>query len=175
LAELFVVSNRRFERLRRKAPQIVIAAIAIAIVVVVLLEILEDIFVEGAPATGGPLQGLWNAIVLITQNVTSAVSSWGYPGVFVLMLLESSSLPIPSEVVLPFAGYLVSSGQLNFWVCVAVATIAGVAGSLIDYYLGMKGAHVLVEHKIFGKSFFTKGQLETTMRWFGRHGAVVVF
>ena len=68
----------------------------------------------------------------------------GYVGVFVLMLLESSSVPIPSEVILPFAGYLVSMGQLNFWVTIVVATVAGVAGSLVDYYIGLKGVHVLL-------------------------------
>jgi membrane protein DedA with SNARE-associated domain len=65
-----------------------------------------------------------NAIILLTRNFTDAVSSLGYAGVFVLMLLESSSLPIPSEVVLPFAGYLVSVGQLNFWATMLVATVA---------------------------------------------------
>ena len=90
------------------------------------------------------------------------------------MLLEASSLPIPSEVVLPFAGYLVSLGQLNMWVTVAVATAAGVAGSLIDYYIGLKAAHAISEHRVFGKVFFTRGQLEVAMGWFGRYGAVVV-
>ncbi len=167
--------NLTFERVRKKAPQIVLVTAAVAVAVVVLLEILEDVFLEGAPITGGPLQGLLSSIVLLTRNVTAAISSWGYPGVFVLMLLESSSLPIPSEVVLPFAGYLVSTWQLNFWVCVVIATVAGVAGSLVDYYLGLKGAHVLVEHKIFGKTFFTKGHLETAVNWFNKYGVAVVF
>jgi membrane protein DedA with SNARE-associated domain len=161
--------------MRKKAPQIIFAAIALAVIIVVLLEILEDTFVQGKPTVGGPLQWLWSGIVLMTQNVTTAVSSWGYPGIFFLMLLESSSLPIPSEVVLPFAGYLVSTGQLNFWVCLTIATIAGIAGAIIDYYIGFKGAHLIAEHKIFGKTFFTKTQLELAIRWFGRFGVLAVF
>ena len=102
-----LVSHRNLEQLRRKAPQLIIAAIAIAIVVYVLFEILEDVFIEGAPMTSGPLI---SAIISLTHNVTSTVKSWGYYGIFVLMLLESSSVPIPSEVILPFAGYLVSQG-----------------------------------------------------------------
>jgi len=143
-------------------------------VVVVLLEVLEDALV-GSTNVGGPLQWLWSSIVNLTRNVTATISSWGYFGVFALMLLESSSIPIPSEVILPFAGYLVSAGKLSFWVCMAASTAAAIAGSLVDYYLGMKGAHVLVEHKIFGKSFFTKGQLETALRWFNKYGLAAVF
>ncbi len=165
----------KLQGLRRKAPQIIVAAIAIAVVVLLLLEILEDVFIEGTPVTGGPLSALLNGIVLLTRNVTATVSSWGYAGVFGLMLLESSSLPIPSEVVLPFAGYLVSLGQLNLWATIAVATVAGTAGSLIDYYIGLKVAHALSEHRILGKVFFTRNQLEIAVHWFSKYGAAVVF
>jgi len=159
--------------MRKKAPQIVFAAIAFTIILIVLLEILEDIFIENKP--GGSLQWLWGGIVLITHNVTTAVSSWGYPGIFFLMLLESSSLPVPSEVILPFAGYLVSAGQLNFWVCLSIATTAGIAGAIVDYYIGYKGAHAIAEHKIFGKTFFTKKQLELAIGWFSKYGFLAVF
>jgi membrane protein DedA with SNARE-associated domain len=165
----------RFQELKKKAPQIIAAAIAVGVVVLILLEILEDVFIEGAPISGGPLSALVNGIVSLTRNVTAAVSSWGYAGVLALMLLESSSLPIPSEVILPFAGYLVSLGQLNLLVTIAVATIAGVAGSLIDYYIGLKAAHVMSEHRILGKVFFTRNQLKVAVSWFGRYGAIVVF
>ncbi len=94
---------------RKKAPQLIVAAIAIAIIVYFLFDILEDVFIEGAPITSGPLI---SGIISLTHNVTYTVQSWGYIGIFVLMLLESSSLPIPSEVILPFAGYLVSQGAL---------------------------------------------------------------
>jgi membrane protein DedA with SNARE-associated domain len=170
-----LVSKRSFQGLRRKAPQLIAAAIAMAIALLVLLEVLEDVFLEGAPSSAGPLSILINGIVSLTGNVKATIMSWGYAGVFGLMLLESSSLPIPSEVVLPFAGYLVSLGQLNLWGAIATATAAGVAGSLIDYYIGLKAAHILSKHRILGKVFFTRSQLETAVHWFGRYGAVVVF
>lgn len=123
--------------LRKKAPQLIVAAIAIIVTVYVFFEILEDVFIEGAPITSGPLIG---SVISFTQSVTSTVQSWGYTGIFGLMLLESSSLPIPSEVVLPFAGYLASTGQLDFWIIVSISTVAGLVGALIDYYIGFKGA-----------------------------------
>ncbi len=172
---MLLASNKNASRHNRIAPQLVIAVIAIAIIVVVLLEILEDVVVEGQPLTAGPLVWLWDSLVAITRNVTAAVSSWGYGGIFVLMLLESSSLPIPSEVILPFAGYLVSLAQLNFWACIGISTVAGVAGSLVDYYIGYKGWNLLKERKILGRVWLSNSQLETASGWFHKHGAIVVF
>ena len=164
--------SQRLGILRRKAPQLIIAGIAIAIIVYVLFEILEDVFIEGAPMTSGPLI---SAVISLTHNVKDTVQSWGYSGVFVLMLLESSSLPIPSEVVLPFAGYLISKGILNVWITVAVATAAGITGSLIDYYIGLKGVQSLAKHKILGRVILSQKQLEVAASWFTKHGASMVF
>ena len=167
-----MLSNQRLGKLRKKAPQLIVAGIAIAIVVYLLFEILEDIFIEGAPITSGPLIG---AIISLTHNVTGTLQSWGYVGVFVLMLLESSSLPIPSEVILPFAGFLVSRGILNVWFTVTIATIAGLAGSLIDYYIGLKGVQSLAKHKILGRAILSNKQLEIAASWFNKHGSSMVF
>ena len=135
--------NQRNGKLRKNAPKLVAAGITIALVVYIVFEILEDIFVEGGSMTSGPLIG---AIISLTHNVTNTVQSWGYTGVFVLMFLESSSVPIPSEVILPFAGYLASTGQLNVWITLLLATIAGLAGSIIDYYIGLRGIESLIKH-----------------------------
>jgi membrane protein DedA with SNARE-associated domain len=167
-----LVTNRRFDTLRKNAPKLIVAAIAIAIMVYLLFEILEDVFVEGAPITSGPLIG---AVISLTHNITGTVQSWGYVGVFVLMLLESSSLPIPSEVILPFAGFLVSRGILNVWITVTIATVAGLAGSLVDYYIGLKGVQSLAKHKILGRAILSQTQLEIVASWFNKHGASMVF
>ncbi|MCW4009483.1 MAG: DedA family protein [Candidatus Bathyarchaeota archaeon] len=158
--------------LRRKAPQLIIASLVLVVAVFLIFEVVEDLLVEGAPLTSGPIVCFF---VSFTKDATMTVQSWGYGGVFVLMLLESSSLPIPSEVILPFAGYMVSSGTLNFELTVIVATAAGLAGSLIDYYIGYRGVHVLLDHKILGRAFFTKRQLETAAGWFSKHGSITVF
>jgi membrane protein DedA with SNARE-associated domain len=169
-----VVSPQNAEWLRKRTPRLIAAAIGITILIVIIIEILEDTSVN-APLTGGPLLLLWNGIVLITRNVTAAISSWGYEGVFALMLLESTSLPVPSEVVLPFAGYLVSLGQLNFVWTVVLATIAGIAGSLVDYYIGWKGWNFLSQQRILGRSLISKSQFDLAANWFTRHGSIIVF
>jgi membrane protein DedA with SNARE-associated domain len=168
---MLLVSNRSLERLRRKAPQLIVAVIAIIVAVYLLFEILEDVVI-GAPMTSDPLIG---AIIFLTHDVTGTVRSWGYSGIFVLMLLESSSLPIPSEVILPFAGYLAFLGQLNVWIIAVLATVAGLVGSLIDYYIGLKGVQSLTQHKVLGRVLISTNQLEVAGKWFKKNGALTVF
>jgi membrane protein DedA with SNARE-associated domain len=167
-----LASTRRFERLRRKAPQLIVAAIAIAVAVYLVLDFLEDVVIQGGPITSEPIISI---ILSITRGVTSTVQAWGYSGIFGLMLLESSSLPIPSEVILPFAGYLVSRGQLDLWITLTIATIAGILGSLLDYYIGLKGVQALTQHKILGKALLSTNQLEVAEKWFIKYGSLMVF
>ncbi|MGB9740380.1 MAG: DedA family protein [Candidatus Bathyarchaeales archaeon] len=91
------------------------------------------------------------------------------------MLLESSSLPIPSEVILPFSGYLVFKGQLNLLLTILVATLAGTAGSLVDYYIGMKGMDMLARRKTLSNVLFRRARVEVAERWFNKHGFAMVF
>jgi membrane protein DedA with SNARE-associated domain len=120
-----------------------------------------------------------SAIVSLTHIVKDTVHdwgyNWGYSGVFVLMVLESSSLPVPSEIVLPFSGYLVSIGRLNFWVTVLVATVAAMIGSLIDYYIGLRGVEALAKRRILGRVLFSRDQLALASRWFDKYGTLIIF
>jgi membrane protein DedA with SNARE-associated domain len=162
----------KFMMLRKKAPQIIAATIIIILIVYISFEFLEDVFVEGTSLTSGPLV---STIISFTKDVKNTVASWGYSGIFGLMVLESSSLPIPSEVVLPFSGYLVSIGQLNFWETVLVATMAAIIGSLIDYYIGLKGVEALAKRRVLGRVLFSKDQLVLASKWFDKYGAIIIF
>ncbi len=165
-------SSLKLGQLRKKAPQLIVIAIAIVVVLYFLLDILDDVVLEGNPPASEPLIGF---VVSIVRGVTSTVRAFGYPGIFALMLLETSSLPIPSEVILPFAGYLTFTGQFNAYIVVTVATVAGIFGALIDYYIGLKGVQSLVKHKILGKFILSTGQLQLAEKWFDKHGSLVVF
>lgn len=167
-----LVSHTNIDRLKGKAPQLIIIAIAIILTAYIAAEILEDVFIEGTPLASSPFI---SAIVSFTKDVTNTISSWGYGGIFGLMLLESSSLPVPSEVILPFSGYLVSVGQLNFWATVLAATAAAIAGSLIDYYIGLKGTQALAKHRVLGRVLFSETQLQIAATWFTRYGSLMVF
>ncbi len=165
------MGSPRIEKLKRKAPQLIVIALAIAFIVYLAIEFLADFLVK-APLTSGPLV---SAVINFTKDVTSTVHSWGYSGVFGLMFLEASSIPIPSEVILPFSGYLVSVGALNFWITLIVATIAAIAGSLVDYYIGLKGIEALTKYRLLGRAIFNESQLKVAAGWFSKYGAVMVF
>lgn len=163
------------ESLKRKASWLLLLAIVAIVILVISLETLEDTLIEGGTFTDTPLALLFNFIILLAQNVTATISSWGYTGIFFLMLLEASSLPIPSEVILPFAGYLVSQGQLDFWITLLVSTLAGIMGSLIDYYVGLRGVNIFTQRKILGRSLLSETRLKTAERWFKTYGVFAVF
>jgi membrane protein DedA with SNARE-associated domain len=110
---------------------------------------------------------------LIFNTIVNLLNQTGYLGVFLLMVMESATLPVPSEVVLPLAGYLVYKAQLEFWSTVVVATIGSLVGTMVDfgigYYLGRPA--VLRYGRIVR---FSEKRLETTERWFASHGKSVV-
>jgi hypothetical protein len=97
-----------------------LAIIAVAALILSLIEITEVVSL--------PFEGIIGEAIstsfLSASSIVSAISQGGYTSLFVLMTLESASLPIPSEVVLPYAGYLVYQGTMNFALAVAVGTLA---------------------------------------------------
>ena len=112
--------------------------------------------------------------VLSSATLNSFMSRYGYASIFALMALESASLPVPSEVVLPLAGYFVGINQLSFWAVVAVSTVASLTGALVDYYLA----------KWLGRPFVVgilnlfrlhKNALDRAEAWFGKSAQWTVF
>lgn len=73
---------------------------------------------------------------LLGHYIIRLIESTNYFGIFILMTLESALLPIPSEVTMPFSGFLVAQGKLLFWPVVLTGTFANLVGSLIAYYIG---------------------------------------
>jgi membrane protein DedA with SNARE-associated domain len=98
----------------------------------------------------------------------------GLPGVFVLMLLESACIPVPSEATMLFAGFNVSNGEYPLLAAVAVGSVANLAGSWLAYWLGRVGRVDLLE-KHGRKLHVKKSYLEWADRWFERHGDATVF
>ncbi|MDR1993325.1 MAG: DedA family protein [Nitrososphaerota archaeon] len=160
------------EKFKKKAPRLIVIALVIVLCVFVLFEILADALIMGVPLTSTPVA---SAIISFTQDITRTISSWGYTGLFGLMLLEACSFPIPSEIILPFAGYLIYSGQFVFWLTLTVTTVAAVIGAVIEYYIGLKGVETLNKHRILGRHLFSESQIKVAVRWFNRYGVVMVF
>ncbi|HAR54890.1 TPA: DedA family protein [Patescibacteria group bacterium] len=110
----------------------------------------------------------------ITIWATGLIAVLGYPGVLLLMALESMIVPIPSEAVMPFAGFLVAEGQMNILSVVIWATIGSIIGSLISYYIGLWGGRVLVL-KVGKYLLLNEHHLDVTESFFEKRGDITVF
>ncbi len=112
--------------------------------------------------------------VLSTATLLDFMRKYGYASLFALMALESASTPVPSEVVLPFAGYLVYVGVLDFWLALAVSTVASLTGALVDYFLALWLGRPFVVRllKAFGLG---TSSLDRAEKWFERSGQWTVF
>jgi membrane protein DedA with SNARE-associated domain len=101
------------------------------------------------------------------------IGAIGYAGIFLLMLVESANVPMPSEATMLFAGFKVSDGDLTLFGIVAAGVLGNVVGSWIGYAIGYWGREELLErHHVFHVS---PKQMERVERWFDRYGAITVF
>jgi len=110
----------------------------------------------------------------IVELAVDVVDKLGLAGVFVLMVLESACIPVPSEATMLFAGFNVSDGEYSLFAAVAIGSIANLVGSWIAYGIGYFGRVDLIEkhgHRLFIK----KHHLAVADRWFERHGDATVF
>jgi membrane protein DedA with SNARE-associated domain len=101
--------------------------------------------------------------------IEHVITTMGPAGVAMLMAIESCNIPLPSEAVLPFAGYIVSKGEMNFHVAAIASAIGCVLGSLPSYYIGYFGGRTFVEK--YGKYFLvSKKDLEDADKWVEKYG-----
>ncbi|MGZ7047130.1 MAG: DedA family protein, partial [Methanobacterium sp.] len=84
----------------------------------------------------GIVESVSNFAIILIENL-------GYWGVFIGMTLESACIPLPSEVIMPFAGFVVNEGKLTLWGITLVGALGNLFGSLIAYYVGLKGGRPL--------------------------------
>lgn len=90
------------------------------------------------------------------------------------MAIQSANIPIPSEVIMPFAGFLVSEGIMNLWWLVLAGVVGSLIGSIFSYWLGMAGGRPLVEK--YGKYLLiSHHDLDISDRWFAKRGEIAVF
>jgi len=117
---------------------------------------------------------LSHALNLVGVLVISFISGSGYLGIVLLMAIESACIPLPSEIIMPFSGYLVSVGRFSL-VGVALAGAVGCnLGSIAAYYVGARGGRPLAER--YGHYVLvTRHDLELAERWFARYGDWAVF
>jgi membrane protein DedA with SNARE-associated domain len=110
----------------------------------------------------------------LMEFITSFIGQLGYSGIFFLMILESALIPIPSEIIMPFSGFLSSTGRLDPFLVTLSGSLGNVVGSVLTYYLGiMAGRKFILK---YGKYIlFRKEHLEITENLFRRYGDKISF
>lgn len=114
-----------------------------------------------------------NLLEILLTKVTDVIGMLGYWGVAIGMALESANIPIPSEVILTFGGYLVSIGKLEFYRTVLAGLAGGMAGSIASYWLGVWGGRPVLAK--YGRYVgFSMKHLDLAERWFDKYGELTV-
>ncbi len=113
----------------------------------------------------------FNSIIVF---ITSIISNLGYPGIFLLMVAESSMIPIPSEIIMTFSGFLVATNKLSFLEVVLAGSVGNLIGSIITYYIGIKVGRLIVIK--YGKYLlFKESHLKFTEKLVERTGDKISF
>lgn len=106
-------------------------------------------------------------------TIVTAISAGGYAGVVALMALESACIPLPSEIIMPFAGYLVSTGRFGLFEVAIAGAVGCNIGSAIAFEVGARGGRPLVE-RWGGRLLLDPGEIAWADGWFARYGSITV-
>ena len=115
------------------------------------------------------LEAVSNLILLVIRKI-------GYLGIFFLMLLQSFNVPIPSEITMPFSGFLAQRGIFNFWPVVLAGAFGNLVGALVSYYLAayLTSEKAREKYRIL-RFFCSEAGLNSAKEWFKKYGAFSVF
>jgi len=109
----------------------------------------------------------------VAEHATAFIDATGYLSVFLLMVMESMVFPIPSEAVMPFAGFLITTGRFSLFGVIVASTLGSIVGSLLSYAMGAYGGVPFFRR--FGKYFLLDmHELEATQRYFQKHGQITI-
>lgn len=111
---------------------------------------------------------------ILTGFIVHTISSLGYLGVVLLMAIESACVPLPSEIIVPFAGFLAGTGRFTLFGVALAGGVGSAIGSAVMYYIGLKGGRPLVEK--YGKYLFiSHHDLNLADKFFARYGGASTF
>ncbi|HEX5339732.1 MAG TPA: DedA family protein [Gammaproteobacteria bacterium] len=112
-------------------------------------------------------------LTLLAGFVIATISTLGYGGIVLLMAIESACIPLPSEVIMPFSGYLVFRGEMVLSLVALSGAFGCVLGSLLAYWVGAKGGRPLIMK--YGRYILvSQHDLDLADRWFARHGDIII-
>lgn len=114
----------------------------------------------------------------LSQFALETISTLGYPGIVAVMALENVFPPIPSEVVMPFAGFLVTEGRFQLFTAIVMGTIGSLLGAVFWYLFGAWGNEIVVRNFLrhYGKFLFiSENDLDRALEYFEKRGEIIIF
>ena len=113
-------------------------------------------------------------IEYLSGFIIATIAALGYPGVLLLMAIESACIPLPSEIILPFSGYLVWTGRFNLWGVAVAGALGCNLGSAVAYWVGAHGGRAFVMR--YGRYVLvSRKDLALADRWFANYGEATIF
>lgn len=113
-------------------------------------------------------------LTLVSQLILGVISAGGYAGIVLLMAIESACIPLPSEIIMPFSGYLAGQGRFSLWGVAVAGAVGCNLGSMVAYAVGAYGGRPVLER--YGRYLLlTRGDLAWADGWFARYGEATVF
>lgn len=113
-------------------------------------------------------------IEILKVFTVGTIGKLGYPGITALMGIESACIPLPSEIIMPFAGYLVSIGKMNLYLAALAGAIGCNIGSELAYWIGATGGRTLIYR--YGRYVLVAPhEVEQAEKWFNKYGDIAVF
>ncbi|HEY2924473.1 MAG TPA: DedA family protein [Candidatus Eisenbacteria bacterium] len=110
----------------------------------------------------------------LSAFILSVISRWGYAGIVFCMAIESACIPLPSEIIMPFSGYLVTTGRFTLWAVALAGAVGNVLGSWIGYWMGAKGGRPLAQ-RLSKWRLVRIEEYDRANGWLQRHGSQVAF
>lgn len=117
---------------------------------------------------------VYDLLAQVSALIVSFISNTGYFGIFVLMVLESALIPVPSEIIMPFSGFLVWDEKLSWWPVILWGTIGNLVGSIFAYFIGRYGGRAMILK--YGKYVLVSSEeIERAEKWFKKYGNFGIF
>ena len=113
-------------------------------------------------------------LTYLSQFILAVISTGGYAGIVALMAVESACIPLPSEIIMPYSGYLVGEGRFDLWWVGLAGAVGCNLGSAVAYAVGARGGRRLIA-RYGAYVLITRRDLEWAERWFARYGEATVF
>ncbi len=117
---------------------------------------------------------LENVIAPLSAFILATIAAWGYGGIVVCMAIESACIPLPSEIIMPFSGYLVTTGRFTLWGVTLAGAVGNVLGSWVAYWIGMKSGRAAAE-RMASWHLIRMEEYDRAERWLRKHGLKVAF